>query len=603
MAIYSPAATPRSGVKAGTGSSKDYSQYLKREYSTDKEGVRHPRKTEEISGNIENVNLVTEHLMKAKYRFVPAVIGLTLEESKRLSDKDIQSMAVSYAEHLAEPLDLSRVPHSIQKHTDLETGRIDLHVTLARYDLKTGKTFQPFVANREPKKTREEFGDMKRLQLFQDSQTITFGLDDPRHISRKELTKVAKNLPKDKEKIVNQVNGILEDLLTEGEINNRNDITSTLHQMGFETPRVGKDYITIKTATMANGIRLKGDMFNESFTGITGLREAAASTQKSSNIDQQESLSRIQNELQKINVERAKHFNKFTEINNKSPEAMVHDTTTHRNHNNITRSDIRQLDSEGVHESREPNTEQSSVLREGRPHLYPSPRSKHKEPDQQRNMGAGEIKKNHNIKIIDYCDFNPANNRWFYRDFPNWYVEDRGDHIACNGSQSEWKMTAALAAAKGWDGVTITARNEASARIAVEQHLKFNVGISSMKIAGEAMDQDHLNNIIKEISSELRQQKSNDQGLSEDVRKIRGAGEGKPRTTELCSDIDRLCGDLQDGERELERTGNILSKSTDILAQAEQQQRESEASRAEQEHLKRISEIGPKINKGKGFRR
>jgi len=142
MGTFRSAGDLKSGKQCGVGSAAKHGQYLVREYSMDKDGNKHPRLTEEIAGDLNQLVLITEDVMTAKYRFLPATVGFTQEESDRLSDEETREIALNYAEHLASPLGLERVPFSIQKHTSIETGRVDVHVTLARYDLQTSKTFQ-----------------------------------------------------------------------------------------------------------------------------------------------------------------------------------------------------------------------------------------------------------------------------------------------------------------------------------------------------------------------------------------------------------------------------------------------------------------------------
>jgi len=56
---------------------------------------------------------------------------------------------------------------------------------------------------------------------------------------------------------------------------------------------------------------------------------------------------------------------------------------------------------------------------------------------------------------------------WAYRAFPHIYVNDLDDRITHQGTESEWKLAAALAAAKGWEAARIDCSDMVSEKLVV----------------------------------------------------------------------------------------------------------------------------------------
>jgi len=60
MATFRVAGDLKSGKKSGVGSAAKHARYLLRKYSTDENNNKHPRFTEEIAGDLDELVLITK---------------------------------------------------------------------------------------------------------------------------------------------------------------------------------------------------------------------------------------------------------------------------------------------------------------------------------------------------------------------------------------------------------------------------------------------------------------------------------------------------------------------------------------------------------------
>jgi len=551
MATFRSAGDLKSGKQCGVGSAAQHGIYLGREYSMDTDGNKHPRFTEEIAGDLNQLVLITENVMTAKYRFIPATIGFTQEESNRLSDDEIRGLALNYAEHLASPLGLERVPFSIQKHTNKETSRVDLHITLARYDLQMGKTFQPYVETREPRKTRAEYGDGKRLQVFQAIQTIKFHLDDPNDPLRIRWTKERDNLPKERKKLIAEINQYVEAYVKCGAVKNRDDVLGLLHSMGFDTPRAGAGYITVKKSYMKKGVRLMGAAYNASFAGFVEPSEPEQS--------ETERMAELQQQLDDIDKHRCPCFEKhFRQPKSKAiSQNKKQDKTSHEPVATIP---------DAVSDQRYFNASEpcygtpSGRKAKRRIEVNESAPVKHAAQEQSRPAGAGVVKPWHRIRIIDLCQFDKDLQKWAYQAFPHIFVTDLGSQITHHGTESEWKLAAALAAAKDWEAVHLHCASMESARIAIKHHQTFGIEITAITIGNTELSAQGLNELLEKYD-EHRNRVIESESLCRDGTEDGGNNHGNGADTERQQRIGELCDQIAEDRRGL-REGQQRSQKT-----------------------------------------
>lgn len=150
-----------------------------------------------------------------------------------------------------------------------EKGRQELHFLIPRIHLGTGKAFNPYYQK----------ADLERIDTFKNLVNLKYSLSDPNDPMKSRTHSYDYNphegalidIPKD------ELAEALYALVADGVIGNREDLIDTLKSAGYEVPRTGKNYISVKAEDMKKAKRFKGGIFNESFTSVEELeREEGA---------------------------------------------------------------------------------------------------------------------------------------------------------------------------------------------------------------------------------------------------------------------------------------------------------------------------------------
>lgn len=151
-------------------------------------------------------------------------------------------------------------------------GRAELHFVIPRQEVHSGKSFNAFPPGWE-----------KKFDLLRDKFNFKYGWarpDDPRRARPvqpgvtalidadcKRRGKEPSSDPKAAvtEKLIEQIE--------EGNISTRADVIQALRDMGYQLPRIGKDYITTLDPSDGKRNRLKGSLYTEDFSAATWLAD------------------------------------------------------------------------------------------------------------------------------------------------------------------------------------------------------------------------------------------------------------------------------------------------------------------------------------------
>lgn len=146
------------------------------------------------------------------------------------------------------------------EHTD--KGRLELNFVIPKIDLESQKAFNPYF----------DMADRKRKDLWTDSVNLTHNFSNPKDPSKAQTIQGSK---KERElfKDYDELDKWLHEQVKQGEITSRADILSLLKDNNCEITREGKDYIGIKLPNSTKAKRFKGVIYDEQFTGITGLEK------------------------------------------------------------------------------------------------------------------------------------------------------------------------------------------------------------------------------------------------------------------------------------------------------------------------------------------
>jgi hypothetical protein len=154
-----------------------------------------------------------------------------------------------------------------------EGERWDYHILVAKVDLETGKYYNPAPPGWQL--LFDSLRDHFNAKYGWKSPDIEAHPENARrrqpsfssiNAARAALNNALEGTIKDPRDLLGEH---LEQVIVEGLITNRHDMLHYLHESGFKTPRVGKDYITVQHPSIeakGNKVRLKGAIFNEQFT-------------------------------------------------------------------------------------------------------------------------------------------------------------------------------------------------------------------------------------------------------------------------------------------------------------------------------------------------
>ncbi|WP_156510549.1 relaxase/mobilization nuclease domain-containing protein [Labrenzia sp. OB1] len=142
-------------------------------------------------------------------------------------------------------------------------GRVELHFCTPRMELTSGKSL-----NIAPP------GYQKAMDSLRDMLNKEHGWADPQDPAR---SQDIKQLPEKKLRAQGRedIQHWLEDLIVAGQISSRPDMVAALEGAGFELPRQGKTYLTVKDPDSGTRWRLKGDIFHADWTREKTAERAA----------------------------------------------------------------------------------------------------------------------------------------------------------------------------------------------------------------------------------------------------------------------------------------------------------------------------------------
>lgn len=157
-------------------------------------------------------------------------------------------------------------------------GHHKLHFITPRVELSTGKSLNIRPPGR---RTERQFDD------FRSEINARYGLADPTDPDRArtvsspghELKRIAEALRQGQEPPENMrelLDGVLTQRAVAGDIRSRQELLRHVRELGLEVPRAGKNYITIREPQSGQRWRLKGPLYEDSFSPGRTLEAADA---------------------------------------------------------------------------------------------------------------------------------------------------------------------------------------------------------------------------------------------------------------------------------------------------------------------------------------
>lgn len=156
------------------------------------------------------------------------------------------------------------------EHSD--KGRVELNLFMPKVDLLTEKQISLFNASHR--------SDYELMNNFRDFINAKYGLTSPMDKAKAKLVKGADWLYKAKsdtglksKELIEGISQAIEEMLSSGKVSNRDDVVSILAESGFEITRISRSSVSIKNPNGKNNLKLKGVLFDESFTSVAAASE------------------------------------------------------------------------------------------------------------------------------------------------------------------------------------------------------------------------------------------------------------------------------------------------------------------------------------------
>lgn len=137
------------------------------------------------------------------------------------------------------------------EHTD--KGRLELNFVIPNVELSTGKRLQPYF----------DQADRPLIENWKQVTNFEYGLTDPHAPEKAQAIKSlnSQNLPQSVKEIKEQIGTAIAEQISNGNIQNRQDVVETLKGAGFEIARETDRSISIKNPDGKRNIRLEGVIY------------------------------------------------------------------------------------------------------------------------------------------------------------------------------------------------------------------------------------------------------------------------------------------------------------------------------------------------------
>ena len=170
-------------------------------------------------------------------------VGVLSFEESNLEEHQKEAIMQSFEETLLAGLERDQYDITWVEHTD--KGRLELNFVIPNVELSTGKRLQPYF----------DQADRPLVENWKQVTNFEHGLTDPHAPEKAQAIKTlnSQNLPQSVKEIKEQIGTAIAEQISNGNIQNRQDVVETLKGAGFEIARETDRSISIKILT-ASGI-------------------------------------------------------------------------------------------------------------------------------------------------------------------------------------------------------------------------------------------------------------------------------------------------------------------------------------------------------------
>ena len=236
----------------GTGGGGGIASYL---VDPEREG-REEAAPEVLSGDIDQTRALIDS-QDRKWTYSTGVLSFAPEDrptdaQQRQLMNDFERLA--FAGLRRDQYDITWVRHS---HTS--GGRVELHFLTPRMELASGKAF-----NIAPPGWEQSYAPLR------DAYNYEYGWARPDDPARSRSLQWATER-QDRTETRETISSYLEGAVVTGQVTDRETLVTALYEAGFETPRLGKSYVTALNPETGERWRLKGRIYEQDWTRSSEL--------------------------------------------------------------------------------------------------------------------------------------------------------------------------------------------------------------------------------------------------------------------------------------------------------------------------------------------
>ena len=178
-------------------------------------------------------------------------VGVLSFEESDLEKHQKEAIMQSFEEILLAGLERDQYDITWIEHTD--KGRLELNFVIPNVELSTGKRLQPYF----------DQADRPLVENWKQVTNFEHGLTDPHAPEKAQAIKTlnSQNLPQSVKEIKEQIGTAIAEQISNGNIQNRQDVVETLKGAGFEIARETDRSISIKNPDGKRNIRLEGVIY------------------------------------------------------------------------------------------------------------------------------------------------------------------------------------------------------------------------------------------------------------------------------------------------------------------------------------------------------
>lgn len=178
-------------------------------------------------------------------------VGVLSFEETDIDQHQKEKIMQSFEETLLAGLERDQYDITWIEHTD--KGRLELNFVIPNVELSTGKRLQPYF----------DQADRPLVENWKQVTNFEHGLTDPHAPEKAQAIKTlnSQNLPQSVKEIKEQIGTAIAEQISNGNIQNRQDVVETLKGAGFEIARETDRSISIKNPDGKRNIRLEGVIY------------------------------------------------------------------------------------------------------------------------------------------------------------------------------------------------------------------------------------------------------------------------------------------------------------------------------------------------------